>query len=69
MSVEGPVVLEPAMHDELAMATRYLGDELGAWYVEHNPRTDESLDRPAPARALAHVRFRQAVLNRPARGA
>ena len=26
VSVEGPVVLEPAMHDELALATRYLGD-------------------------------------------
>ena len=43
VSVEGPVVLEPAIHDELGMATRYLGDELGAWYVEHNPRTDDSL--------------------------
>jgi len=43
VSVEGPVVLEAAMHDELAMAERYLGAELGAWYVEHNPRTDDSL--------------------------
>ena len=43
VSVEGSVVLEPAMHDELALAARYLGDELGAWYVEHNPRTDDSL--------------------------
>jgi hypothetical protein len=43
VSVEGPVVLEPAMHDELALATRYLGAELGPWYVEHNPRTKDSL--------------------------
>ena len=43
VSVEGPVVLEPAMHDELALATRYLGAEVGAWYVEHNPRTQDSL--------------------------
>jgi hypothetical protein len=43
VSIEGPVVLEPAMHDELALASRYLGDELGAWYVEQNPRTDDSL--------------------------
>jgi PPOX class probable F420-dependent enzyme len=43
VSVEGPVVLEPATHDELALATRYLGAELGPWYVEHNPRTEDSL--------------------------
>jgi nitroimidazol reductase NimA-like FMN-containing flavoprotein (pyridoxamine 5'-phosphate oxidase superfamily) len=43
VSVEGPIVLEPARHDELELAARYLGDELGAWYVEHNPRTAHSL--------------------------
>jgi PPOX class probable F420-dependent enzyme len=43
VSVEGAVVLEPANHDELAMATRYLGAEVGAWYAEHNPRTDDSV--------------------------
>jgi nitroimidazol reductase NimA-like FMN-containing flavoprotein (pyridoxamine 5'-phosphate oxidase superfamily) len=43
VGVEGPAVLEPAMHDELALATRYLGAEIGAWYVEHNPRTVDSL--------------------------
>jgi nitroimidazol reductase NimA-like FMN-containing flavoprotein (pyridoxamine 5'-phosphate oxidase superfamily) len=43
VSVEGPLVLEPAMHEELALATRYLGAELGPWYVEHNPRTEDSL--------------------------
>ena len=41
--LEGPVVLEPATHDELALANRYLGSELGPWYVEHNPRTEESV--------------------------
>ncbi len=43
VSVEGPVVCDPAMHDELAMASRYLGPDLGAWYVGENPRTDDSL--------------------------
>ncbi len=33
VSVEGPVVSDPAMHDELAMASRCLGPDLGAWYV------------------------------------
>jgi len=42
VSVEGPVVVEPAHHYELALANRYLGDELGAWYVQHNPRTENS---------------------------
>jgi nitroimidazol reductase NimA-like FMN-containing flavoprotein (pyridoxamine 5'-phosphate oxidase superfamily) len=43
VSIEGPVEIESAYHDELALATRYLGDELGAWYVEHNPRTADSV--------------------------
>jgi len=43
VSVEGTVVLEPAMHDELVLATRYLGAEVGAWYVEHNPRPVNAL--------------------------
>ena len=43
VSVEGTVVLEPAMHDELVLATRYLGAEVGAWYVEHNPRPENAL--------------------------
>jgi nitroimidazol reductase NimA-like FMN-containing flavoprotein (pyridoxamine 5'-phosphate oxidase superfamily) len=42
-SVEGPVEIAAAYHDERALANRYLGDELGAWYVEHNPRTADSL--------------------------
>ena len=43
VSVEGPVVLEPASHDALAMATRYLGEELGTWYVEQDPPTADSV--------------------------
>jgi nitroimidazol reductase NimA-like FMN-containing flavoprotein (pyridoxamine 5'-phosphate oxidase superfamily) len=43
VSIEGPVVLEPASHDALALASRYLGDELGAWYVEQNPTSADSL--------------------------
>jgi hypothetical protein len=34
-SIEGPVTLGPATHDPLALATRYLGPELGQWYVEN----------------------------------
>ncbi len=43
VSVEGPVVVGPASHDALAMATRYLGEELGAWYVEQDPPTADSV--------------------------
>jgi len=43
VGIEGPVMLEPAMHDELVLATRYLGAEVGAWYVVHNPRPEDAL--------------------------
>ena len=43
VSVEGPVTLLPEQRDDLAMATRYLGPELGAWYVEQNPSTETSV--------------------------
>jgi PPOX class probable F420-dependent enzyme len=43
VSVEGPVTIESRGGDVLAMATRYLGPELGAWYAEHNPPTDDSV--------------------------
>lgn len=43
VSVEGPVELTTPEHDELEMATRYLGAEVGAWYVEHNPRGEGSV--------------------------
>ncbi len=41
--VEGPVVIEPASHDGLALASRYLGPELGAWYAERNPAGADSV--------------------------
>jgi PPOX class probable F420-dependent enzyme len=42
-SVEGPVRLEDGWHDPLAMATRYLGPELGQWYVNENPVDEQSV--------------------------
>jgi PPOX class probable F420-dependent enzyme len=39
-SVEGPVTLGPASHDSLELASRYLGPELGQWYVDQNPSTE-----------------------------
>ena len=43
VSVEGPVAVLPEQRDDLAMATRYLGPEMGAWYVENNPSTEASV--------------------------
>jgi nitroimidazol reductase NimA-like FMN-containing flavoprotein (pyridoxamine 5'-phosphate oxidase superfamily) len=43
VSVEGPVVVAPEQRDDLAMASRYLGPELGAWYAENNPSTARSV--------------------------
>ena len=40
VSVEGPVSLEPKRHDSLELASRYLGPELGKWYVENSPDGD-----------------------------
>ena len=48
VSVEGPVVSNPS-HDELALASRYLGAS-GRWYVEHNPRTESLTVRLRPER-------------------
>jgi nitroimidazol reductase NimA-like FMN-containing flavoprotein (pyridoxamine 5'-phosphate oxidase superfamily) len=42
-SVEGPVVVEATQRDDLSMATRYLGPELGQWYADNNPSTEESV--------------------------
>ena len=42
-SVEGPVVVEATQRDDLSMATRYLGPEMGQWYADNNPSTDESV--------------------------
>ena len=43
VSVEGPVTVDRVQRDDLEMATRYLGAELGAWYAEHNPSTEASV--------------------------
>lgn len=41
--VEGPVTVVAEPRDNLAMASRYLGPELGAWYAENNPTTADSV--------------------------
>jgi PPOX class probable F420-dependent enzyme len=38
--VEGPVTVGTEERDPLSMPTRYLGPELGKWYVEQNADTD-----------------------------
>jgi len=43
VSVEGPVVVTGEMGDVLAMATRYLGAELGKWYADTNPSTADTV--------------------------
>jgi nitroimidazol reductase NimA-like FMN-containing flavoprotein (pyridoxamine 5'-phosphate oxidase superfamily) len=43
VSVEGPVAFEAEHRDDLEMATRYLGPELGAWYAANNPSTEDSV--------------------------
>jgi len=39
----GPVRIDSERRDDLAMASRYLGPELGKWYAERNPSTDASV--------------------------
>jgi PPOX class probable F420-dependent enzyme len=36
-SIEGPVTIVPPALDRLELATRYLGPELGQWYVDSTP--------------------------------
>lgn len=36
-SIEGPARIVPAAHDPLELASRYLGSELGRWYVDNSP--------------------------------
>ena len=43
VSMEGPAAIGPVSHDPLALASRYLGEELGQWYVDNNPATDETV--------------------------
>ena len=42
-AVEGPIALSDDLLDVQALASRYLGDELGAWYAEENPHTDDTV--------------------------
>jgi nitroimidazol reductase NimA-like FMN-containing flavoprotein (pyridoxamine 5'-phosphate oxidase superfamily) len=42
-SVEGPVRVLSEQRDDLEMATRYLGPEMGAWYAENNASTEASV--------------------------
>lgn len=43
VSVEGPVTLLAEQRDDLEMASRYLGQEMGRWYADNNPSTEESI--------------------------
>jgi nitroimidazol reductase NimA-like FMN-containing flavoprotein (pyridoxamine 5'-phosphate oxidase superfamily) len=43
VSVEGSVEPTDLQRDVRAVATRYLGAELGAWYAEANPATESSV--------------------------
>ncbi|MFT3854402.1 MAG: pyridoxamine 5'-phosphate oxidase family protein [Ilumatobacteraceae bacterium] len=43
VSVEGPVMVERTQRDDLQMATRYLGPQLGQWYADNNPSTEDSV--------------------------
>lgn len=43
VSVEGPVTVAAESRDNLAMATRYLGLELGQWYADNNPSTADTV--------------------------
>ena len=41
--VEGPVDVVNEQRDDFSMASRYLGEELGAWYAKNNPSTSASV--------------------------
>jgi nitroimidazol reductase NimA-like FMN-containing flavoprotein (pyridoxamine 5'-phosphate oxidase superfamily) len=43
IAIEGPVVVESIQRDDLEMASRYLGPEMGKWYAQNNPSTAESV--------------------------
>lgn len=43
VSVEGPVVVVSEPRDNLAMASRYLGPELGQWYADNNPSNADTV--------------------------
>jgi nitroimidazol reductase NimA-like FMN-containing flavoprotein (pyridoxamine 5'-phosphate oxidase superfamily) len=41
--VEGPITIGAHDHDARALAVRYLGENMGAWYAEHNRPGDDSV--------------------------
>ncbi len=43
VSVEGPIQIAQDQRDDFVMASRYLGPELGRWYADNNPSTQESV--------------------------
>lgn len=43
VSVQGPVEVLAEQRDDLSMASRYLGPELGQWYAQNNPSTARSV--------------------------
>ena len=43
VSMEGPATVGPLSHDPLELASRYLGPELGQWYVDNNPAGDDTV--------------------------
>ena len=40
---EGPVTIDQEQRDDYAMASRYLGPELGRWYADNRPSTERSV--------------------------
>jgi nitroimidazol reductase NimA-like FMN-containing flavoprotein (pyridoxamine 5'-phosphate oxidase superfamily) len=50
VSVEGPATVEQRDLDDLAMAVRYLGDELGKWYADNNATDDGAVIVLTPER-------------------
>jgi nitroimidazol reductase NimA-like FMN-containing flavoprotein (pyridoxamine 5'-phosphate oxidase superfamily) len=42
-SVEGPVTVEDRRRDDLEVASRYLGPELGRWYADNNSSSETSV--------------------------
>ena len=43
VSVEGPVEVVSEAGDGLSLASRYLGPEMGKWYADNNPSTDDTV--------------------------
>jgi nitroimidazol reductase NimA-like FMN-containing flavoprotein (pyridoxamine 5'-phosphate oxidase superfamily) len=41
--VEGPVEVRKESRDNLEMASRYLGPDLGKWYADNNPSTESTV--------------------------